>query len=669
ARKYKYDLYRDIIYYAAADIAMIKPDTSAAMSYFKKSIFYNESNISYKNKAFLNLAEISYSKKDYKNAFAYYDSLQTGDTTLGDLTQIQDRRNALAKIVEHIYIIEREDSLQAIAAMSPADRDVFVKNLSKKLRKDRGVNEADVDYTNAAAAFYNTKNASPDIFNTSNTDNAGNAKGDWYFYNASLKSKGLAEFKKVWGKRSNTDNWRRGPSANAANLNNSNSLNPNNGISGDPLGSDNNAQGGTDSAGNPLPANSSGGQAPSIPYQDDISVSGLLYNVPLTKELLAISNNKVSASLFQLGKNYQSLLEDYPAAVGAYEQSLKRFPDSLYDGELYMNLSYCYSKMGDAQKASYYKNLVLNKFKQTKFAQMIMHPESLNPSKKDPAATKRYQDIYSLFIEGNFNEAIKQKQNADSIYGNNYWDPQLLYIEAVYNIRERQDSIAINTLNEIITKYPSSSLNEKASIMIDVLKRRSSIQEYLSNLTIERAKEDSQIIVYDSAKISRGVMPATVSKKENSKLKDHVAIANEVIINPEKKLAPPVSNSTFTFDPIAPQNVVMILDKVDGVYSNEAKNAFVRYSREKFRIQNLEITKDTLDKERTMLVFTQFDNADEAMKFVERIRKDAPSEVSWLPANKYTFYIISNTNLELLKENKNLTKYLELLNKKYPGKF
>ena len=67
ARKDKYDLYRDIIYYAAADIAMIKPDTSAAMSYFKKSIFYNESNISYKNKAFLNLAEISYSKKDYKN--------------------------------------------------------------------------------------------------------------------------------------------------------------------------------------------------------------------------------------------------------------------------------------------------------------------------------------------------------------------------------------------------------------------------------------------------------------------------------------------------------------------------------------------------------------------------------------------------------------------------
>ncbi len=99
------------------------------------------------------------------------------------------------------------------------------------------------------------------------------------------------------------------------------------------------------------------------------------------------------------------------------------------------------------------------------------------------------------------------------------------------------------------------------------------------------------------------------------------------------------------------------------------KNAFVRYSREKFRLLNLEITKDTLDKERTLLIFTQFENADAAMIFMDKIRKDAPSEVSWLPADKYSFYIISSTNLELLKLNKNLVNYLELLNKKYPGKF
>ncbi len=84
---------------------------------------------------------------------------------------------------------------------------------------------------------------------------------------------------------------------------------------------------------------------------------------------------------------------------------------------------------------------------------------------------------------------------------------------------------------------------------------------------------------------------------------------------------------------------------------------------------NLQITKDTLDKDRTLLIFTQFETADEAMKFLDRIKKDAPNEVSWLPADKYSFFIISNTNLELLKLNKDLKNYFELLNKKYPGKF
>ena len=96
-----------------------------------------------------------------------------------------------------------------------------------------------------------------------------------------------------------------------------------------------------------------------IPVQVDISVEGLLANVPLTKEKMDVSNTKVSTSLFQLGKNYQSLLEDYSAAVETYERSLQRFPDSLYKGELYLNLSYCYRKFGNLQKADYYKNLLL----------------------------------------------------------------------------------------------------------------------------------------------------------------------------------------------------------------------------------------------------------------------------------------------------------------------
>jgi tetratricopeptide (TPR) repeat protein len=639
SKKDKYEPYRDIIFFSAAQLALIKPDTSAAVFLFKKSTFYNQENISFKNKAFLKLAEISYSRKNYKDAYAFYDSLQTSDTTLGDIAGIQERKNALAAIVSQINIIEREDSLQSIAAMSPADRDIFLKKLSKKLKKERGIKDDVTDYTNDASSFFNTQNASSDIFGTNDT------KGDWYFYNNLIKSKGYSEFKRTWGKRQNVDNWRRLSSADiTAGNSNVSGINQN----ADPLG------------------NASMNISP-VPVQQDISVDALLANVPVTKEKMDASNTKVSVSLFQLGKNYQTLLEDYSAAIETYERSLQRFPDSLYAGELYLNLSYCYRKMGDLQKAEYYKNLLLHKFEKSKFTQFALHPESMDPSKKDTAATRRYEEIYTLFIEGNFEKATQEKKQADSLYGANYWSPQLLYIESVYYIRNREDSTAIKILNQIITQYPSSPLKEKAVTMIDVLKRRSSIENYLSKLQIERDKEDSQIVVYDDPRIIKNVLPDITVK--NPTQNNSVIIPGKAVIDPSKKPPPPVSNGTFTFDPLTPQYVMMVLTKVDPVYSTEAKNAFNRYNKEKFYSQNIEITKDTLDKDRTLLIFTQFETAEASINYMDKLKRNAPVEISWLPAEKYAFYIISNTNLDLLKENKNLKSYIELLNKKYPGKF
>lgn len=660
ARKDKYDLYRDIIYFATAELAMEKPDTAAGIFYLKKSTFYNESNPSYKNMAFLKLAEISYHMKDYKNAYAYYDSLQIEDTTLGNIEEITKRKDALKKIVAYINVIEREDSLQTIAAMSPGDREAFLKKLSKKLQKERGIKDTAADYTNAAAAFYDTQNAGANIFSPADQ------KGDWYFYNTSLKSKGYSEFKRIWGKRSNSDNWRR--QSGVGNASRPSDILAGDNI-GDPMSPANPGNGfNTDSSANNFPGIAGAEVLPEIPFQSDITVAGLGYNVPQTKEMMDISNSKIAGSLFQLGKNYQVLLEDYYAAINAYESSLQRFPDSLYQGELYMNLSFCYQKTGNNQKAEFYKNLLLNKFSKSKFSQKILHPESLQPAKKNPEATKRYKDIYSLFIEGNFAEATKQKKVADSLYGNNYWDPQLLYIESVYYIRQRDDSTAINILSQIISQYPTSPLQYKAQTMIDVLEKRASIEQYLTNLTIERAEEDTQMVVYDSAKISKRVMAAIVNQPVTQK-EVTVTKTEQPLLNAEKKLGPAITNGQYTFDQLVPQSVVMVLHKVDPVYINEAKNAFTRYNREKFRTLALEIVKDTLDNETHLLLFREFPNADEAMVFVNRIKRDAASEVSWLPANKYSFYIISDANLEVLKQNKTLPDYLELLNKKYPGNF
>jgi hypothetical protein len=51
-----------------------------------------------------------------------------------------------------------------------------------------------------------------------------------------------------------------------------------------------------------------------------------------------------------------------------------------------------------------------------------------------------------------------------------------------------------------------------------------------------------------------------------------------------------------------------------------------------------------------------------------KIKKAAPEELSWLPANKYSFYPISDENLLVLKTNKDIVGYISWLKKNYPVK-
>ena len=113
----------------------------------------------------------------------------------------------------------------------------------------------------------------------------------------------------------------------------------------------------------------------------------------------------------------------------------------------------------------------------------------------------------------------------------------------------------------------------------------------------------------------------------------------------------------------------MILDKVDGVYVAEAKNAFVRFNKESMSTINVSISRDTIDATRSLLLFQTFGNAAEALKYFDKIKKAASSEVSWLQPAKYSFIIISNDNLMLLKTNKDISSYKQLLNTNFGNKF
>ncbi|HMJ45781.1 MAG TPA: tetratricopeptide repeat protein, partial [Ferruginibacter sp.] len=484
AKKDKFEAYRDVIYYSAAQLTLQKPDTVTGLVNYKKSIRYTGTNPLYRNKSYLQLANIAYSQGKYKEAHAYYDSLQLTDKELGlKEGELEERKTNLTNLVQAINAIEREDSLQRIAAMDPAERDALIKKLVKKYRKEMGLKEED-NFTGNSIITFNNRSEPIDLF-------AAPTKGEWYFYNTSLRSKGLSEFKNKWGKRSNVDNWRRKTASEAV-------INKNLSV-------------GTDI--DAIPVDPLKSNVPSGPVE--YTYDALMANIPLSPEKIDTSNIIIASNMIVLAKVFQDDLRDYDQAIATYLDFLQRFPGNKAEAEAYLGLFFSYTKIGNTSRAAFYKNLLATKYAGSTYNAMLSNPSALEPGKQSPEANSRYENIYNMFIEGRFAEALAAKNQADSLYGRNYWTPQLLYIESMYYIRERNDSIAIATLTNLQTIYPASPLKAKAATMIDVLKRRAEIENYLTNLQVTRAIEDTVMVSDDKALVieKKPVVTAPVVKK------------------------------------------------------------------------------------------------------------------------------------------------------------
>ena len=638
ANKDKYESFKDIIYYSTAQLSLQKPDTLNGINFYNKSISYNSTSSGYRDKSFLQLANIAYSQKRYTDAHSFYDSLNIlANDAEFDSSLIEERKEVLSRLVPKLNSIEREDSLQLLAAMPEAERNAFIKKMVKNYRKNNGLKEEE-DFAGTTLITFADKNKAPvDLFKAA----AANT-GEWYFYNASLKSKGFNEFKSKWGKRANIDNWRRKTAAEAVTSGKdmNASLDPNSKDPGE-LKSDPNALNNV-----------------------EFSFDGLMADIPLSKEKIDTSNINIANNIFEAAQIFQNELQDYQQAIIMYEDYVKRFSGNIRIPDVYAGLAFCYGKLGNTAKAALYTNLLKTNFAGSNAAKIISNPSLLKPGQKNPEVTARYEKVYNMFVEGNFTEAIAAKKKADSTNGNNYWSPQLLYIESIYYIKERQDSNAIAVLKNIQTLYPASPLKDKATTMLDVLKRRAEIEKYLTELQITRADEDQVVVVDDKAPI---VVKAPTNQPVN--IKTTAPVITKRVMTDSIKIPDVYVNKAFTLQPEKPHFVAMILDKVDGVYVNEAKNAFARFNKESMTTINVAISKDTLDASRSLLLFMPFENATEALKYFDKVKKAAGSEVSWLQPAKYSFIIISNDNLMLLKTNKDITSYRQLINANFGNRF
>lgn len=671
----KYLDYRDIIYYTAAQMELERNNIDGALALLLKSTKYTSNNPGLRNKAFLQLAELSFGKRQYRQAYNFYDSLDMSDPTLKDPDAITVRKDILARAADNIETIERQDSLQRIAALPEAERRELTRKMARQIRRQQGLKD-EGSSRGSTSAGNATATPAPSLFD--------NKKSSWVFDNNNARQKGLADFKAKWGNRPNADNWRRS-NALAAIIRTQQSA----------------------------AASSQYGQT-NIPEKIDAGnqeiTSDFLYEqLPLTAEKLKISNDSIQNAMHTLGLLYIQELEDCKAGTGLLEEARVRFPEHPKMDEILFNLYHCYNKGGDTKRAADIKKLMGDKFGTSNFTTIVTTGKNPKSTGKNEEATKAYERIYDLFIEGKFSEAVAQKKTADSMYSRNNWTPQLLYIESLYYVRYGYDSSAKKVLNNIISQFPGTPLASKATTMLDVLGRRRQIEEELRNLVITRPIDDT------TTRYRGGGIPKTITNavpgQQPIKDSSNTAIDSALAVMPQQQPRDSVGNAnlpsvtqllpknntgalvignkplrpsdttrpvvqqqpppnTFAFNAGDPHYVVIILNKVDPVFVSEARNAFYRYNRDAYFNKQMQAELVDVDSANRLVLISPFQTANEAMEYVEHTKPRTATEIiPWLKGGKYSYSIISARNLEILKNSKDIDKYTQFIEQHFPGKF
>ena len=632
ANKEKYAAYRSIIYTAAAEMEIKRKNIPNAIGFLLKSNQFNSTDTDIRNAANLNIATLAFSTKQYELAKKYYDSINIGNQK--DPEEITRKKTIANALFDELKIVHAEDSLQTLASLPEKEREAELKTVLKKLRKEQGVSEENEKQKGSTVPKNNLLDD-----NTASLFPSEQKKGEWYFNNPSLKAQGSISFKNKWGERANGDNWRRAAALNAAMRSNL-----------------------------PKPT---GGAATDTIAAADLSLETLREKLPLTAEKLAASNEKKYEAYQKLGSIYKDKLEDCKESITWNEKLINQKTNIPGLEKLLFDLAYCYRQSGNNSKALFYQSQLAEKFPASEMNKMLRDPLSMSKAKneKSKEVTQHYDKVYDLFLSGKFELAREEKRKADSLHGENNWSPQLLYIEAVYYIKNKKDSLAIEALNKIPSLYPNSPVAMKAGLLADALNRRDIIENELRSISVSRQTDDSIKWIDDSP------LPKAKETKVKTEPLQRQVVQTPVIAKTKTDTtafkAPVIDKKAdgYEYNPLEQYGVLLLLKDVDIVYINEAKRALTRYNAERYAGNQLSLRNDKIGESPYILI-SVFANAAEALGYVEKTAPIASKEIfPWLPADKYAFAIISPNNLKKVLEEKVIGPYLQFIRAQIPGKF
>jgi len=433
-----------------------------------------------------NLAEIYFKNAKYPKAGAYYDStLVHLESRSREYKQIKKKRDNLADVIKYEAIAQANDSILHIVSLPEAERRTFFEQYIERLKiqeereRVRLEEAARIAENQAASGGASTdpmyqsdekgtvarsgvtdagslaRRAPSGLAPTGTTDmekgdinaassttpamSGGGGGSKFYFYTASTVSFGKLEFKKRWGNRPLTDNWR---------------------WAAEQRGSATRAQ---DDISNAAGDSLSIAGADSKMSDERYTANFYLKQLPTSQKVLDSLAKDRNFAYYQLGSIYMEKFKEYQRAADKLEKLLVNNPEERLVLPSKYNLYKIYQIINPS-KADKYKQQILGEYPDSRYAELIRNP--LSDAVNQGSPERVYENLFKRYQAGEVRDVAAQVETNIETYTGEDIVSKFELLKANVTGRLQGLDEYKKQLNFVALNYPNSVEGKQAETML-----------------------------------------------------------------------------------------------------------------------------------------------------------------------------------------------------------
>ncbi len=371
-----------------------KNNQKPAIQFYNASLKKTSSDDYLTASNYRNLGNMYFKNAEYPIAAKYYDStLVKLNPKTREYIHIQKNRKNLDEVILYEAIASKNDSILYVVSLSDPDRSIYFEKYIEKLKKEDKAKQvleekqkatlANIE-RNTRAVANNPATAAQDLGNAVPRSKfappampGSSQTTTFYFYNPTTVSFGKLEFKKIWGERPFSGNWRRSGSKNNANL--AAVSDAKDTIQGEKI-------------------------AVEKTIKETYTTDFYLKQLPTSATVIDSIAKERNTAYYQLGVIYKEKFKEYDLAIAKLEKLLQQNPEEKWILPTMYNLYKMY-QITNASKAEAMKERINSQFPNSRYAEIINNA-IVSSSQNTPESA--YATLYDYYDKEQFTKVITE---------------------------------------------------------------------------------------------------------------------------------------------------------------------------------------------------------------------------------------------------------------------